>query len=614
MDKRKMDILLYLLQHNNVMSEELGQTLGISTRTLRNDIAQINFHIAKFGSIQNSRGAGYTIVMKDMDLFLEFVKKNTYEEMDSNQRHNYIIRVLIEANEGIKMEDLADELFISRSQLKIDMVNVRKELAAKDLQVKHSPYMGLYVEGDEFTKRQILTHHTQKQYEDLRTQVSNVVSSCLQNHEYSISDENFDNLVSHLCVMVKRIQNNHPIKLSLSSKEELKKDKKYALAYDILVVLHQIFNIDFNEDECAYITIHLSCKELVHESNSVIVTSDIQNMVQDMIKLIAEETSYDFKSDFNLQLSLQLHTMPLIKRIIYRTYLHNPLLVEIKRKLTLAYDFAIIATKVFNEKYQIILPEDEIGYFAIHFSVAMERSKSMIHKKRILISCSSGKASSQLLKLKFEEKFGPYIEKLDICAAMHIANYDLDQYDCIYTTIPLSLNTATPIVLIQQFLDSNDLNTIKNSLTRTTSLTQYFPKTLYRNNMKYDNYEQAIREICQHISKYYKLSDDFVEDVLAREKIASTEFNEYFAFPHPTKALANDTFVAITMLNKPLQWQRYKVRGIFMISIDKNKMKNAEEIYQLLSNIMSDAIYFKPLLDRCEYADFIKMLEEKRNE
>lgn len=616
MTNREMEIIMLLLQNQQIIAEDLGKQLGVSTRTLRNDILHINQEISSCATIFCERGSGYSININDEDLFLSFMKKESHEELSGEERIDYIIIELLSSDDGVKMEDLAESLYISRSQLKNDMVEVRGKLANYDLEVKHSPYQGLYVEGDEYNKRLVLTHHAHKRYEMLETQVSKVVSSCLQNYEYSISDENFENLVHHLCVMVKRIEKGYPITLEKETKISLMKEKEYELANDIMVVLSQIFNLSFSEDECAYITIHLACKELCHETGHTIITEDIIDLVHSMLKRVEEETGYDFYNDFNLLLSLQLHSIPIIKRIIYHTYIHNPLLSEIKQKLTLAYDLAVSATKVINEKYNVIIPEDEIGYYAIHFSVALQRTTSMIHKKRILIVCSSGKAGSQLLRLKFEEQFSNYIEHMDVSAVMDIHDYDINSYDCIFTTIPLALDTSTPIVHIQHFLDSHDLHIIKNNLItrQSASLTKYFPKELFRTNMEYDSYEEAIREICSNIRKYYELPDQFEEDVLERERIASTEFNEYFAFPHPSSSRTNETFVAITMLKRPLLWQKYKVRGIFLISVEKDKMKNVGDLYQLIIKIMSNATYFKPLLERCNYETFVTMLEEKINE
>ena len=57
--------------------------------------------------------------------------------------------------------------------------------------------------------------------------------------------------------------------------------------------------------------------------------------------------------------------------------MHNPLKDEIKSKLIMAYELAVKACVVINQRFNCTLSEDEIAYFALHINLSLEQ-KSII--------------------------------------------------------------------------------------------------------------------------------------------------------------------------------------------------------------------------------------------
>jgi len=64
---------------------------------------------------------------------------------------------------------------------------------------------------------------------------------------------------------------------------------------------------------------------------------------------------------------------------------------------------AVSACEVLARQFAGPVPEDEIGYIAMHFSLALERRR-VIDKKNVVIVCSTGGGSARLLVWKFEEE------------------------------------------------------------------------------------------------------------------------------------------------------------------------------------------------------------------
>lgn len=106
--------------------------------------------------------------------------------------------------------------------------------------------------------------------------------------------------------------------------------------------------------------------------------------------IIEKVANIPFQADLNLQLALSLHLIPLVKRIQYGTFMHNPLKDEIKSKLIMAYELAVKACVVINQRFNCTLSEDEIAYFALHINLSLEQKKYNFHRNNILVVCSSG--------------------------------------------------------------------------------------------------------------------------------------------------------------------------------------------------------------------------------
>ena len=125
-----------------------------------------------------------------------------------------------------------------------------------------------------------------------------------------------------------------------------------------------------------------------------------------MLKKIHEAFNFDFTKDLELRMALAQHLMPLRIRMKFDMKMKNPMLDKIKERFSLAYTMAKYASTVFYKYYNKKLSEDEIGYIAINLALAIERQKKDINRKTVLLVCSSGKGSAELLAYTYREAFG----------------------------------------------------------------------------------------------------------------------------------------------------------------------------------------------------------------
>ena len=608
MDSKEKALLIALMNQEHLSGTELASVIQMSTRSVRTLIKKINEKIE--GALIESGSFGYKLIVNDPSLFLEYLQDNKENQEETQNRFLYLFNQFIFNDDYLKIDDLCEELYLSRTQLKQELKKLRHYFLQYDLKIETKTHYGLKLDNDELNIRRAICHF--KDYpinEEIYKKIKKIISSCLVNYEFELSDENLENITFILYVIY--LRKGYPISFKEDLLEEIKKEKEYMIASSIMTVMKSILEMNEDENEIAYLTIHL-CGKNNKQKSSQCIDQSTYDLVQLFLKKIEDESQATFTTDLNLQISLSLHIMSLIKRIHYQTYMTNPMLQEVKTKLLVAYELAIKGCEVINSQYHCILPEDEIAYFALYIHLSLQQSTNDLYKKNILVVCSSGIGSAKLLEHYFKTNFSEYIAHIEMSSLQELKNHDFRNYDCIFTTVPINMETNIPIFKINNLMSKDDTLKISKQFEsmNQTSLSQYFPKDLFFNYDTFQSKEEAIHEIVEKCHQHYDLPKEFEQFVLEREKLSTTEFNDLIAFPHSHQPISNETFVSVTVLKKPLQWKNHKIRIILLFSVEKNKVKNLDSFYATISALISNKTLLWQLIQNPTYEEFIHILKK----
>ena len=161
LSNRNKLIIQYLLNHGQTTSKELGEVLSVTDRTIKSDMLAIKSVIEKYGAdLISTRGKGYEIVIHDSVSF-GVIRNVLNREMTmlipktSQERILYLVRKLLMVDFEISIQELAEELYVDRSTLNLDMKDVRKIFDNYSLQVESSN-KGLLLVGSEIQKRRCI--------------------------------------------------------------------------------------------------------------------------------------------------------------------------------------------------------------------------------------------------------------------------------------------------------------------------------------------------------------------------------------------------------------------------------------------------------------------------
>lgn len=523
---------------------------------------------------------------------------------------------------------MCEQLYVSYTTLSQCLKEVKNQIKKYNLILDTKPRKGIKLVGSEFDLRQCLSdfsdcHKDENIYSlnnlDKNTVLKKIYEVLRQhfiNYNYQMSDVSFNNLVMHIYIALYRLNQGEIAILPAKQKQQIIQWEEYPLALSIVKSLETIFNLEINQDEIGYIAIHLASKKTLNyndNTKNIVINNEIYDIVSKMLDQIFNTYQIDFRNDLELRMMLALHLVPFGIRMAYDLVLHNPLLKDIKTQYAMAYNLAVSASSYLKEYYHSDISDDEIGYFALHFNLALERRNQALNKKNILIVCSTGRGSAQLLLYQFKDNFGKYLNQIYTCDILNISNFNFDDIDYVITTVPIDFQIPVPILEIKSFINEEEVKNIKTflNINRNFKIDKYFKPELFFTNISATNKSEVLNAMLTNINNYYSINiSEFYQAILKREELATTEFNNLVAIPHPFKPLTNDTFVSVCILPKPIKWSNKLVQLIFLMSMEKNANRDLVLFYKITSKLLVNTNYIQDIITHKSFDYLLSILQQ----
>ena len=151
------------------------------------------------------------------------------------------------------------------------------------------------------------------------------------------------------------------------------------------------------------------------------------------------------------------HIKPLLNRLKNNIRIENSLLSDIKTEYSEVYGASM---QVMKDVFEVFgfdsISDSEIGFLVLYFVKYLEQHPKKI---RVLIMCSSGVGTSELLKVKVQKRFS----QLKIVDVVSWKQYKLSkeefdqQIDFIITSVVPKLEVKTkPVVLVNVMFTDSD--------------------------------------------------------------------------------------------------------------------------------------------------------------
>lgn len=573
LNSRQQHILLLLLQSSTpVTLKEISDELEISSRTIQRELSGIDQFLESYRIVLNKKtrvGLFLEGEEEDKKKLFQFLTINQSIKIFSPEERQYLLKQLLLAlKEPTKLYYFSHKFNVTEATVSNDLLKIEPWFEKHQIKLIRKPGFGVYIEGSEKSIREAIIellyqHYSQEQLMEILSSYSQSSSDKMklelsiknrllhfidpatiqrieevvqktQEWGYMLTDSAYVGLVVHIALAIQRLKNGERITIGQDILDKLKEAKEFQFAGQMAADLSSLLEIQIPESEVGYITMHLLGAKVKRLYSSSLYPNDIEDYVYHMVQIVENEMKLNFTADASLIEHLSTHLRSAIHRIKLNMEIRNPLLGSIKENYSKIFSAARKATAYLEKHLQCSIPEEEVGYIAMHFGAAAVRAEGQKRESyRTLLVCTSGMGTSRLLSAQIEKQL-PHVEVVDIVSLLHLDEWirSKSPVDLIISTVPFE-SEGKKAVVVNPFLLPQDIQIIESHLKQIKELKKDEPEIeekgleIEDTVQKVNRYGEAMVQLLSHtfiLPSVHAASKDAVIKKVA--EFAKSQFGE----------------------------------------------------------------------------------------
>ena len=469
---RHVSILYALLNAREPLTSlQLAKESMSSPRTIKSDIAYLNGLLKEDGSaeIVALKAKGYILNRLDAQKYEAMygevvVLKNiaSYYSLELLNRRLYIIQKLL-LEDYCKVEDIAEELFVSKSTIASEIGWAVDFLKNYDVSVISSPGLGLKIQGKEQDIRSAMVEAFATQYHDfvqlypvkgfqelfyedreVYEEIRHRLLKYVRESRIALTDLGSKEVATHICLSRSRLKEGKHAELPEHMAQEIQLTYDYPLAKKILADDYIQAYTQADENEAVELArVLLTFRDIdirgrgidTLPAHIVLENSRIFHQLMEMtdnslLSVIYNAAFFKFyEADFE---SLQLR--------IYLSYLFgNPsnkkLVTYNERRENYLSPLSMELARLTIHRLQHILGISIYGDTAIAYASMYDNMINQIDfpykKLRLLLSSAEGLVVSQYTRQSLLNTFSKFIESIEVYNLYEMRKLDFSRYDAV---------------------------------------------------------------------------------------------------------------------------------------------------------------------------------------
>lgn len=632
-ERQKKIVRIIKSRDGGVTGSELAGLVGVSSKTIRTDIKALEGELAGLAEVVSSTRSGYQLRVID-EAGLQEIVEPAGELTESRTRSRYILRRLLKAlltGEPLKQQELADSLYIGLSTLKENMREVKEELAPYELKVENYKNQGMLLAGTELAIRQaiyelFLSRIRREELAEIAARIDGraireLLIRVTSAYDMVLTDNSLNRVLGYTVITLLRAEAGHSPMYRLQATKAIEREREFAVASAIFEEIYKLTGLDVMTSEIYYLAQHLIACKRYSRAPRESLASYVHELTAAMLARVEQLVGLDLRADTQLIEGLEAHIQTVIPRIRFGLGIQNDILTVVKNEYPLAFQIGVIASKVIEERENLRVSEEEIGFLAVHFGAALLRTHAeRVSVRRALIVCGSGTGTAVLLKARLAEKLRGELEVVGVCAGYQLAEYDVSAVDIIISTISAEALPELPpaisarLVVVRHFLDTQDLSAIRTQLgsqrqVSSASVEKFFRRECFLTG-RFSDRDSVLRHITSHMERLGLLDERAAASVFEREVASPTELGNLVAIPHPMENATAVSSIGVMVLERPIMWHEHHVQVVFLISIAKEEFYLWEPIFLKLFDYFVRGSGIRSLIAQPDYDKFITAFKQ----
>lgn len=614
-DIKYKKIIQFILAKEKTNYEELSEYMNVSKRTIAKFMNEIRDLIQNLNvTLIIKQNEGVYFKGDTQELNQEIKRLNFHNTESNDSRVVSLYSKFLLSEDYLKIQDLADEFYVSRSTLESVLKEVRKEFLKQGFNINNDRN-GMKLDATEKEKRTLISKLTNYFWGDISysgskgeeliiqiqttpslekifdTETLHKVTSMLNvfsdNSRLVFTDYEYQSLAIHLIIALDRIRQNHILK---NKKKDIESNELEEATVLLIELVESEFSISLPVFEKEHLNNHVVAIQMNtlnncnHKYTVIETDKELKNVIYKGLEHL--------QADSELKKSVVLHLKAAIKRLQLGLSIYNPYTEKIKLSFPRAFENSVHLVSLIEEIYNIKMNDDEIAFIALHIEAFFERDVEIYVKKSVVLVCSSGLGTSKLLEQRLKSSFSEEIIITKVLSLRDLRETIIVE-DLIISTIPIT-QESVPVIVVSPLLNDEDKKEVQlklsyknNFVTNNESFTNQLENDLLFIDTGSNNRQGVLEEICTTLLNKQYASEGVLESALEREEISSTAIG-IFAMPHAQIEYIKKSRVAIYINKDGINWNGENVKIIFFFALNQQIKGDINQIYSYFNDLVSD--------------------------
>ena len=447
-------ILEILVAQHSVSLETMRKELNVSMKTLLTSIEQFNAILDDDIQIRQEDNL-LLLDVYDYARLETILAGSLRKESDfnsSNKRASYLIKRLIQATSPLLIDDLAEEIGVSRTTINKDLKHVKDLAVEYQLCIFGKPNRGLEIIGTELNLRLFYIHHVYSYFDSatLKKETHDFLEELYT--AFKIPRKTQELLTKAISITVARIQRK---KLLLTPIDYYVNGlAQSAIMEQLLYHIEVTYQISLSQYEQDFLSFPLNTQYIDALTYQLTDVQSLQKLYQSFVKKVKDTLLVNFDEQ-RLFAEIQTHLKFLINRLIFHVQANDIFHREIQNKYPLAFEMAKVAGDDLKNHFGCQLELSEMSYLALYFEMILHENGAIFQnkKRRVAVVCTTGRGTAHMIKRQLKRVLGHDIEITQYSEENFNPDTN-DNYFAVFTTIPLKLGQInSPVIQIRNLFD-----------------------------------------------------------------------------------------------------------------------------------------------------------------
>ena len=610
MSRQRQDRLLQTLlrQDEWATAASLADLLGVTPRSIRSYVVALNARTSDSDAVE-SGPAGYRAGAGAHDA----LRARPDGESAPRDRLHALVRMLLDATDGIDFYETAGRLHVSDATLEADLARVRGLLDGMALRLERDREM-VRLRGAEVAQRRLLSRLAHDEMdagsfhpESIRRALTGTavavgpfktaLVSELGELGYYVNELAISDVLLHIAIAADRVSAGRALETPVAGTwEEIPK-----LGAVIRDLAAEHFGVALGEGDSAHLATLVLTRAIApgQAAAADAVRSGVDAGIEAAVRAEIVQAAADYQVDLvdeKFILRLALHVQNLLRRAEEQAWTRNPLTRSLKSAYPMIFEVAVSIASGLHDRLGAPIHDDEIAYIAMHIGGRLERSRKAESILTATIVCPGYYELHELLRSSVDRSLGSSVEVTGVVTTVD-PDWESIDTDLVLTTIDPGAS-GERYVRIQPFLTDADVERVSQTAARLRrarrlnrlreELSRYFSPDAYLHPLPDEGAEAIIRRLGGMLTTSGLIGDDYVENTIARERMSSTAFTDALAVPHALQMTAERTAIAIGVADGSVAWGDGRVQVVALAAFSESDRTAFQTVFEQLVEVFSE--------------------------